>query len=236
MGTPSAAMANKGFLFLVLGVGILGGNFANEIMDMGGDRGGQHMIQEVTAANSYNDQSSPAKALDNNEETFWASQIGQSNGFLRFQIQAGKPEIKNVKSIEVTYYAKRSARLTRIYFRADKGRTLTMVDNSAYSPIGKLGDLKKETRYTFKLSDDVVFSKTTKHTGSSGRDSDCFNVFDDNRDMTEGQGTRIQEFMLFMEGAQTKLNGQPVLSVSELKYSNKLGCKGSVSMLLKTGK
>jgi len=187
-------------------------------------------IQEVSAANSYNDASNPRKAVDNNPDSFWASQLGQSNGFLRMVV-GGQP-LRNVKSVEVKYYGSRSARLTRLYFRGDHGRTLTMVDNSAYAPIGKLGDLKKEMRYTFKLSNDIVFTKTKKDTGNKGRSSDCFNVFDAERDMTEGQGTRMQEIMVFMEGAQEKLNGQPVLSVAELKYSNSLNCKDSMSVSL----
>merc|ERR1711988_1749159 len=84
-------------------------------------------IQEVTASNWYNERSAPQNAVDNNQDTFWSSQLGQSNAFLRVAIADGKP-VHHVKSIQVKYYGKRSARLTRIQFRCEKGRTLTLVD------------------------------------------------------------------------------------------------------------
>ena len=51
--------------------------------------------------------------------------------------------------------------------------------------------------------------------------------------MTEGQGTRLQELMVLMEGAQNQLNGQDVLSVAEINYSSKVGCQDAISVSLK---
>merc|ERR1712216_837250 len=63
-------------------------------------------ISSVTASNFYNDASSANKAVDNNAETFWSSQLGQSNGFVHFTIAEGKP-LHHVKSVKVSYYGKR---------------------------------------------------------------------------------------------------------------------------------
>merc|ERR1712216_716463 len=52
-------------------------------------------ISSVTASNFYND-----------AETFWSSQLGQSNGFVHFTIAEGKP-LHHVKSVKVSYYGKR---------------------------------------------------------------------------------------------------------------------------------
>merc|ERR1711998_653412 len=190
-------------------------------------------ISSVTASNFYNDASSANKAVDNNAETFWSSQLGQSNGFVHFTIAEGKP-LHHVKSVKVSYYGKRSARLSKVYYRCEQGRTLTLMDERPYAPIGKLGDLKKDIRYTFKLSDDLMFTKTIKHTDNSGRDEDCFEVYDPDRDMTEGEGARIQEFLVHMEGAQQQLNGQDVLSISEIAYSTENGCENPISVALNT--
>jgi len=188
-------------------------------------------IKDVTASNFYNAAASPNKAADNNPDTFWSTQLGQSNAYLSFRIHEGKP-LHHVKSIQVKYYGKRSARLTKLYYRCEKGRTLSLVDNRPFVPMGKLGDLKKSIQYKFKISDDIMFTKTKKETSNKGRASDCFDVFDKSRDMTEGQGTHVNELMVRMEGAQTQLNGQDVLSISEINYSSKTGCKGAQSIAL----
>merc|ERR1711918_281223 len=60
------------------------------------------------------------------------------------------------------------------------------------------------------------------------------NFYDPDRDMTEGEGARIQEFLVHMEGAQQQLNGQDVLSISEIAYSTENGCENPISVALNT--